>query len=803
MNDFRLALRTLRTSPGFALTAILTLALGIGLATAVFTVADALLLRRLPVQDQDRLVVLWGQAPDRAFDYPFTLDEAREFARQTRALTRVAFFAYEGAWPTPIREGGRIARLRRGLVSGEFFDVLGAQPVLGRALNPADDVVGAAPVLVLSHRAWQGQFSGDPKVLGRQIVMHHNGVAYTIVGVMPQGLDYPRGADMWAPLVPARTRPGTDSTVADVEVIGRLRSGAAAAQARAELTAFFARLAASPWQRDWHGVARDLPQLVLGETRPALFAFAAAACLLLLITCINVANLLLVRGLARVKEIAVRSALGAGPRQVVGQLLAENALLALAGGAFGVVVAAAAVRSFVAVAPPGLPRLDEIQLNATALAGAVVITCVAMLIFGLAPAFLSSRVELEQVLRSSTRQSVNRRSRLGAEALVAGQVALALLVLSAAGLIVRSVAKLERAELSFEPSHLLIGDLALRYDQFDTPAKQRALLEHLLPAVQAIPGVRAVSPVVAPPFSGPGGWDGKFAADGQSTEQAAANPMLNMEVVTPDYFATLGVPVRRGRVFTDADREGAPLVVVVSESVARLYWGTDDPIGKRLRIGEKLDRVVTVVGVVPDTRYRELREARPTVYFPLRQPFFPFEPVTLAIRTTRPPTELVPTIRRVIDETEPGVALVGAAPFGTYLEGPLAQPRLNALLLALFASAAAALAAVGLFGAMATMVRQRTRELGVRMALGATGRDLRRMVMRRGFTIAGGGAVLGLFGALLATRLLAAMLYEVTPTDPATLTTVVVLLLAAGLGACYVPARQAMRVDPIVALRTE
>jgi len=797
------AFRTLRTSPGFALTAILTLALGIGLATAVFTVADALLLRRLPVRDQDGLVVLWSQAPDRGFDYPFTLDEERQFARRTRSLTQVAFFGYEGAWPRPIRDGERISRLRAALVSGEFFDVLGAQPVLGRALHAGDDVVGAAPVVVLSHGIWQRQFGGDAKVLGRQIVTYGTGVAYTIVGVMPQGLDYPRGADIWAPLVPARTRPGTDSTVADVEVIGRLRPGAIATQARDELTAFLRRAEASPWQRDMHGVVHALPGLVLGETRPALIAFAAAAGLLLLITCINVANLLLVRGLARVREIAVRSALGAGQPQVVRQLLAENALLALAGGALGVVVAAAAVRSFVAVAPAGLPRLDEIQLNTSALAGAVGITGVAMLLFGLAPAVITSRVGIEPVLRSGTRQSASRRSRLGTEGLVAGQVALALLVLSASGLVARSLIKLERAELSFEPSHLLIGDLAVRYDLFDTQAKQRTLLDGLLPRVRAIPGVRAVSPVVAAPFSGPGGWDGKFAAEGQSTEQAAANPMLNMEVVTPDYFATLGIAVRRGRVFTDADREGAPPVVVVSESVARLYWGSDDPIGKRLKIGEHLERTVSVVGVVPDTRYRELREARPSVYFPMGQPFFPFEPMTLAIRTARPPAELVPTIRRVIGETEPGVALASAAPFGTYLEGPLAQPRLNALLLGVFAGSAVALAAVGLFGAMATMVRQRTRELGVRMALGATARDLRRMVMGRGLAVASVGSALGLLGALLANRLLVTLLYGVTPTDLATLTAVTGFLIGIAALASFAPAQSSTRIDAVVALRHE
>src|SRR6266550_931168 len=791
------ALRSLTRTPGFALTAILTLALGIGLATAVFTVADALLLRRLPVRDQDRLIVLWGQAPDRRFDYPLGLDEAREFARRTRSLAQVAFFGYEGAWPRPIRDGERISRLRGALVSGEFFDVLGAQPVLGRALHAADDLVGAAPVVVLSHGIWQRQFGGDAKVLGRQIVTYGTGVAYTIVGVMPQGLDYPRGADMWAPLVPARTRPGTDSTVADVEVIGRLRPGATAAHARADLTAFYGRPEGSPWNRDMRGVVHTLPRLVLGETQPALIAFAAAAGLLLLITCINVANLLLVRGLARVREIAVRSALGAGRGQVIAQLLTENALLAVVGGVLGIAVAAGAVQVFVAFAPAGLPRLDEIHLNVTALAGAVGITGVAMLLFGLAPAVMTSRVEIERVLRSGTRQSASRRSRLGTEGLVAGQVALALLVLSAAGLVARSLIKLERAELSFQPSHLLIGDLALRYDQFDSPAKQQALLERLLPRVRAIPGVRAVSPVVAAPFAGPGGWDGKFAAEGQSTEQAAANPMLNMEVVTPDYFATLGIAVRRGRVFTDADREGAQPVVVISESVARLYWGTDDPIGKRLRIGEHLERTVTVVGVVPDTRYRELREARPSVYFPLRQPFFPFEPVTLAIRTTGPPAELVPTIRRVIGEAEPGVALASAAPFGTYLEEPLAQQRLNALLLAVFAGSAVALAAVGLFGVMMTMVRQRTRELGVRMAMGATARDLRRMVMRRGLLIAGVGSVLGLLGALLANRLLVTLLYGVTPTDLVTMTAVTGLLLGVALLASLVPARATARIDAV------
>jgi putative ABC transport system permease protein len=305
------------------------------------------------------------------------------------------------------------------------------------------------------------------------------------------------------------------------------------------------------------------------------------------------------------------------------------------------------------------------------------------------------------------------------------------------------------------------------------------------------------------PFSGSGGWDGRPAAEGQSAEEAAGNPMLNMEVVVPDYFATLGLRLSRGRGFTDEDRAGAPAVVVVSRSAARHYWPNQDPIGKRLMMGPNLERTFTVVGVVPDTRYRELRDARPSIYFPLLQSFFPFAPLNLAIRTSGPPAEVVPALRRAIADVGGGVALASAAPFGTFLDEPLAQPRLNALLLAIFSVTAVALAAVGLFGVMATVVRQRTRELGVRMALGATSGVVGRMVLRRGMTIATAGMSLGLLGALIANRLLLALLYEVSPTDGVTLGAVAVLLLVIATLACVLPARASTRIDPVLALRAE
>jgi predicted permease len=803
--NLRVGVRSLRRAPGFAGTAVLTLALGIGLSTAVFTVANALLLRRLPVREQERLIMLSGQMPDGGIDhYPVGLESAREFARRTRSLDRVASLGYEGAVPATVRDGGALTRLQRALVSGDFFAVLDARPVLGRALRPEDDAAGAARVLVLSHRAWRERFGGAADVIGRRLVMHEDGAAYTIVGVMPQGLDYPRGTDAWAALLavtPERSLP-----YVALDLLGRLAPEATPAMARDEMTAFFGRDGAPVWERALRGAARPLPELVLGDTRPAVLVFAAASALLLLITCINVANLLLVRGLARVREVAVRAALGAGRGQVVAQLLTEHALLAVAGGVAGLIVAAGAVRAFVALAPPGLPRLDEVGLDATALAAAVGITLGATLLFALAPALVTSRVEAAEVLRSGARRTAGRRSRGAAELLVVGQVALALVVLSAAGLLARSFVRLQRAELAFDPSRLLVAELALRYDQYDTPVKQRAMLEQLLPEVEAMPGVRAVTPVVAVPFSGTHGWDGRPVAEGQSAEDASKNPMLNMEVVAPSYFATFGIPVLRGRGFGEEDREGTPPVVMVSESTTRHYWPGADPVGKRLKLGAPDDPRTpwgTVIGVVPDTRYRDLREARPSIYFALGQSFFPYVPTTLAIRTSAHPATAAAALRRVIGEAAPGVGLASAAPFAAFLERPLAQPRLNAMLLAVFAGAALVLAGVGLFGVVAAMVRLRTRELGVRMALGATAADVARLVLRRGLALAAAGTGLGLLGALAANRLLAALLFQVGPADAPTLGAVALMLLGVAAVASLIPARSSTRIDPVVALRAE
>jgi predicted permease len=801
ISHFRIAARKLAKAPGFGLTATLTLALGIGLSVAVFTVADALLLRRLPVFDQDRLVTLWGERPDGSFpNYPLTIAQVRDFTRGTRAAEAVAYFAYEGATPVAVREEGDIVRMRRALVSGNWFDVLGSRPVLGRALQPSDDIVGAFPVAVISDEMWTRHFGRDPNVVGRRFNLFEFNTTYSVAGVMPPGLEYPRGVDFWAPFVPARLKSEGDTTAyTALDLVVRLAPGATIDFAEQELTDYFGRTGTSAWTRELRGSAQSLTAAILGDTRAAVLAFALAVVLLLFITCLNVANLLLVRSLSRVREIAVRSALGASRRQLVSQLLAENALLAIAGGVAGIGVAYVAVRGFLAFAPASVPMLGTIHLNGVALVGATAITAIALLLFGLAPALAASGAGVPEMLRAGSRPTGSRNAGLIREGLVAAQVALAVLVLSAAALVGRSFMKLQGAELAFDPSRVLVAEVAIAYDRYPDAPQQLDAIRRLLDGLAAAPGVQAVSPVVAVPFSGSSGWDGRFTIDGQSSEEAARNPMSNMELVTPAYFDTFGLPVLRGRAFSESDRPGSERVVMISESFARRYWNIEEAPGKRVRLGP---HTLTVVGIVPDTRYRDLRIVRATVYFPLAQSFFPFAPTTLAIRTIAPPEDLVPTVRRAMAEV-PGLTLEHAAPFERHLAGPLAQPRLNAFLLSLFAAAAAALAAIGLFGVMSTMVQQRTRELGIRVALGATAGEVVRIIVGRGLTIGAAGIAVGIVGALAANRLLSSLLYEVSPGDAVSLVGVAVLLALVALVATFIPARSSARLDPAITLRAD
>jgi predicted permease len=804
LQDFRFARRTLRHARGWAAGVVLTLALGIGLATAVFTIADALLLRPMPVRDQDRVVVLWGVTRDGRTDhFPLLYRDARQFALNTRTLERVEFFAFGGAQLVDVDLGAGVARLRRSLVTGGYFDLLGTRPLLGRALRTSDDVTGAAPVAVLSYSGWQRFFGGSRDAIGREISLHEFGVRYKIVGVMPLGLDYPRGVDFWAAVVPNSGPLGDQPIYAELNVIGRLRRGVSVDDARTELTSFFAHYPQSEWMRQVLGVAHRLPEDVVGNVGAAVLAFASAAGLLLLITCINVSNLLLVRGRARGREIAILSALGAERGRLVLQLAMESAILAAGGAIVGIAFAVVAVRAFIALAPAGTPRLDEIHVGGATILAAIAITSLAAMLFAVVPTIITSRAELQDSLRTGAPQSgTSRRFRAGTEALVAGQMALALVVLGAAGLVVRSLVQLEHVDLAFEPSRLLVVELAFPHDYFGTATvpQQAEILARLTSVVESLPGVRSATPVFTAPFEPVGGVFGHPVAEGQTRTDAVRNPTVYYETVTPNYFRTFGVSLVRGRLFSENDRDGSLPVAVIGESVARHYWPGMNPLGKRF----KLDTgSITIVGVVRDTRYRNFREPQPSIYIPLRQSPFPFAPTTLVVATDGRAADVVPFIRRAIGDIGSGVSVASAMPLESYVAIALAQPRLNAVLLALFAGAAVSLAAIGLFGVMAAAVRQRTREIGVRVALGATPNDVRLLVLGRALAIAAFGALVGLGAALATAQTLRSLLFGVSPTDVTTLASVSIALMLVALVAAYLPARRAQRVNPMLALRAE
>lgn len=807
--DLRLSLRGARRAPGFAAAVVGTLALGIGLAAAMGAIARAIAFDALPVRDQARVVVLWGEQPRRSFAHlPLALADAQEFARASRTMTDVAGVDYNGAWEWTFRSEGVPARYRGSLVGGAWFRMLGVVPLVGRTLRPEDDVEGAPRVMVIGEGLWRRDFGGDPGVVGRTLVSHTFGTPYTIVGVVPSGLDVPRGAEFWTP-VAATTMQGGRSWSA-VDVYGRLRPGATAEQARAEYTAFRRARARSATDvaatADLVGTVRTLGTHVVGDVRPALAAVAAAALLVLAIACVNVAGLLLLRTARRHQELAVRAAIGAGAPRLVRQLLVEHGALAVLGGALGAGVAALAVRAFVALAPAELPRLGEVRVDGALLALATLATGAVVLLVGLVPALGAGRVPVADALRRQGRGVFGGRGAGRARrALVAVQVALALVVLAGAGLVTRSLARLQRVELGFaggESVAVLPLARAAAADEARGGARYvRDRTERLLARVRATPGVVDAATVTNLPFSGTGGWDGLMEAEGRAAADSASMPWLNMESTGASYLRTMGVALLRGRFLADADREGAAPVVVLSASAARRIWPGQDAIGRRLRFagGDTLWR--TVVGVVADTRYRDLVDPRPSIYFPYRQ--FPQPPEVLAVRTVGDAARLVPALRAAVAEAAPDVLLGGGGTMTSLLGRPLARPRLTAALLSTFAAIALVLTAVGLFGVVAASVAQRDREFGVRSALGARPRELARLALGEGLALAAVGAGVGLAATLGATRLLASSLYEITPTDPPTLAATAALLLAVCAAACLVPARRAARVDPATVLRGE
>lgn len=798
LRDARVAVCGFRRAPSFTLTAVLVLALAIGSATAMFTVSRAVLLERLPIVDPAHVVVL------RSLNRGSTkVDPAgtviTDMQRDARTVRGVAGVYHWGAVPLPMLDGERQIVMNRTAVTANFFDVLGVRPLLGRLLRPEDGVQGAPHVMVLSYATWQRLYAGDPGVIGHRLIEPSTDSVYTIVGVAPPGLDYPTHADEWEAEWPAVAK-------AQQLVVARLAPGATPAAAAAEYFRFVKRV-----ETQGFGIgtftgaeAHPLSVDITGGVAPILWALSAAVALLLLIACVNVGNLLLLRASTRRRELAIRRAVGATYLRLVRQLVVESVLLAAAGGALGIALAWALLHALVAASPRELPRLDLVHLDADALLTALGVTAAAVLLFGLAPALAAARGDVGTPLRGDARTGTGTVHRaLARRLLVGSQVALALVLVAGAGLLARSVARLESIPLGYSSDHLAFFSILYPLARYDSPAKEIALAQQLDLRFRDVPGVIATTPVLDPPMSGADLFITKLMREDQSPDEGEASPFVPWEVGGADYFRTFGIPILRGRGFRDSDDGTGGKVAVISEALARRLFPGRDPIGQRLKpAGGYGDRTkyYTVIGVAGDTHYRELRKVVPEVYWPFRQTGWQG---MFAVRTSRDLGDVLPAIRRAAADVDPQLSIWNVRTMDQLLDAPLSQPRLAALLLTGFGAAALLLAAIGLYGVMAFSVRERTRELGVRMALGAMPAELRVAVFRQALSIAGIGVAAGLVCSLAATRLVRSILFEVSPTDPVVLGGVsVVLVLVASLAA-YVPARRATRIDPAEALRAE
>lgn len=808
LQDLRFAARTLLRNPGFTATAALTLALAIGAGAAMFSALDGVLLQDLPVRDEDEVRVLWTEAASGASDHlPVTQGELLAFRERTRAFESVAGVAYQGAVEATLRDAGRPLTATGTWVTGNYFPTLDVAPVHGRTLLPSDDVPGAAPVMVIGYGFWQRHFGGDPGAVGHRLELF--GKPYTVVGVLPRGFEYPSGAEFWVPVFAAFPEEARKSSSGYViyDLVARLRRGASPQDAREDYATFLRegdahRPAAF---RGMRPVLTPLREAITGDARAPLWTAAAAVGLLLLIACVNVANLLLVRGSARTHEFAIRRALGAGRPRLIRQLLTESVGLALMGGVLGVLLAVWAVDALVQFAPPELPRREMVGIDARVLLFAVATTGAAALLSGLLPAVLAAAGDPGRRLRGGGRAaSPNRGTQALRHGLVVGQVSLAILVVAAAGLLVRSLIALQSVDMGFDEERLLVAQTALPAGAAPERDRQVQLMERMLERVRAIPGVAGATTLPSRPFSGPAGWIASYTGDGQSEDAQATNPMLNLEVVDPAYFRTLDIPIRRGRAFTARDREDAPRVAIVSDAVARHTWPGENPIGKRIKLGapDGPGEWHTVVGVVEVTRYRALADPMPSIYLPSRQFAGPV-PMNLAVRTRTDPAAVVPQIRRALQEIHADWVLTGGGSIRQLMAAPLARPRFSAFTLGAFAALTLLLAAVGLYGVLVATVRQRTREIGIRLALGARAGAVARGVARQGVLLVAVAIPLGLAAALAASRLLGSLLFGVSPTDPLTLAVVSALLLAVALLASWLPARRAARTDPLLALREE
>jgi putative ABC transport system permease protein len=799
-----------RRARNFYITAALTLAIGMSGATVMFTLIHGIVLRPLPVPEEDRLVVSWRIPPSGlATHVPYRAGDVEEIARTSQLFEYVTGVGYNGAFDAEWLADGTTITARTAVVMGEFFHTAGVAPLLGRVLTRDDDRAGAEGAVVLSYAVWQRLFGGSPGVVGRSLTVRNH--PFTIRGVMPDDFEYPRGAEIWTTLSAlAATEPNEAfraGLVRDVELLARLRHGVTYEQASSELSILMTRLDAQTSAGVGHGfrpVIRSYKEVVVGDVDSALVVLFAAVGLLLVIASANVANLLLMRGEARQSELVIRAALGASRARLIRQLLTESLVVALAAGALALALSLWSLQTITMLVPDGLPRLSSIRVDGAVVVFTIGIAFMAAALSGLAPALAASRLDPVDSLRGGGRGAIGSARRRGRRVLVVAQVALAVTVVAAAGLLVRSLDRLQTVDMGLAYDRIVFAELDLPRERYADQEHRRQFLEAVLERLGAVRGIDGATPINALPFAGATGWDlPRFTAEGQTVEQVSENPSLNLEAVHSTYFDTLDVPILRGRAFRPSDNNQAPHVAIVSAEVAARAWPQQDPIGKRLKMGgvTSRDEWLTIVGVAATTRYRELARPRPTLYLPADQ--FMVAAGRLAIRTAAGPAFTATVVRDSVRAVDSSVRVLRVAPYRDYLQKPLAWPRFNALLLGVFAVAALVLSSVGLYGVMAASVRQRSAEIGVRVALGATATDIRRLVLGEALWLTAAGILVGLAVAFAATRALQGLLFEIGALDPATLLTATFVLVGTLMLASYLPARRATQIDPVDMLRAE
>jgi putative ABC transport system permease protein len=805
--DLRFALRLLTKNPGFTTIAVLTIALGIGANTAIFSVINEVLLRQLPYREADRLVMVWEQNRPRGRDRnvisPANFLDWRD---QNSVFEEMAAFGDRRFNLTGVDDPEEIAAQG---VTVNFFSLLGVGPSRGRVFTPEDEQESAAPVVILSHGLWQRRFGGDGNIVGRQINL--SGTSYTVIGVMPPDFQFfvrgpsfgSKAPEMWTQLrfpPNARIRRGRS-----LAAIARLKPGVPLERARAEMNAIGSRLEQQypDFNTGWGINPVPLHTQLTGDIRPALLVLFGAVGFVLLIACANVANLLLARAAVREKEIALRAALGAGRGRIIRQLLTESVLLAAVGSLLGLGIARWGIDLLFGLLPEGLLLIDRVGLNWRVLGFTLAAALVTGVVFGLAPAFAASRPELHEALKDAGRGmsggAGGRRLRNG---FVIAEIALALVLLVGAGLLVKSFLRLQSVDPGFNAQNLLTVRVQLPGSRYREDPQVINFFRQLLERVESLPGVRAASANAFAPFTGPGSAT-RFEIVGRPQPPVGQEPSTDVRVIDPKYFNLMNIPLRAGRTFSQEEATEMRHVVIINEALARQHFPDRNPLGEKLIINMKNENLpCEIVGVVGDVKHAGLdTQAREMIYWP--HPELAFSFMTLLVRTDGDPLGVVGAIQREVRALDKDLPISDVRTMESLLASSVARARFSTLLLAIFASVALILAAVGIYGVMSYAVTQRTREIGIRMALGARRNDVITLVIRNGMMLAGIGVAVGLISAFALTRLMEKLLFGVTATDPLTFLAVAVLLSAVALIACYVPARRATKVDPMIALRSE